>query len=91
MSKYFEEAIEVFPEYVNKAVSTPAAQYQYRVNENGTLLYEKRKPVLHRIVAKLLFGATGGIPDVQVPVSFLTSRIATRDEDYWEKFKNIAI
>jgi len=73
MQPYLQEALEAFPEETTKKVSTPAADHLYTVNPKAKKLPEPLRETFHHIVAKLLFAATRGRPDLQPTISFLTS------------------
>jgi hypothetical protein len=89
MDSYLREAIEAFPEEIKDKVASPAADHLYTVNENGKRLPEDRRECFHHIVAKLLFVATRARPDLQLTISFLTSRCSKADEDDWKKLKRL--
>jgi hypothetical protein len=52
-------------------------------------LSEARRKLLHSITAKMLFVTNRARPDVQVPISFLSSRVICADEDDWKKLKRM--
>jgi hypothetical protein len=60
MSSYLNEALEDFPETLDKIVTSPAADHIFDVNDNTPKLSEKKREKLHSIVAKLLFVSTRG-------------------------------
>ena len=45
----------------------------------------------HRTVAQLLFLCKRARPDVETPVSFLTTRVQEPDEDDWGKLKHCLV
>ena len=85
MKDYLKEAIEEFEIDYKKTVNSPAATYLFEVNENQTQLDDERKKLFHQITAKLLFVSKCGRPDIQVAMSFLTTRVTKPDEDDWKK------
>ena len=89
MSPYLLEALEDFPEELDRLVTSPAANHIFEINENSPKLSEERREKLHSIVAKLLFVSTRGRPDIHLPISFLTSRVTKADEDDWKKLRRL--
>ena len=90
MKGYIEEAIQAFPDELStRAPKTPAADHIFEVNPDGVPIDQEKKIIFHHIVAKLLFVSTRGRPDIQVPISFLTSRVAKPTEDDWKKLARV--
>ena len=89
MSPYLKEALEDFPELLDKIVTSPASNHIFEINEHAKKLPEEKREKLHSIVAKLLFVSTRGRPDLHLPISFLTSRVTKADEDDWKKLKRL--
>jgi hypothetical protein len=89
MSEYIKECVEDFPDDCTGTVRTPAAEHLFHVDEACPKLEEPRRKILHRITAKLLFVANRARPDVQLPISFLSSRVTCADEDDWKKLKRM--
>jgi hypothetical protein len=61
----------------------------FHVDEACPKLDESRRKILHSITAKLLFVTNRARPDVQLPISFLSSRVTCADEDDWKKLKRM--
>jgi ABC-type transport system involved in cytochrome bd biosynthesis, ATPase and permease components len=89
MESYLHESIEAFPEEINKKVNSPAASHLYNINPDAKKLPEHMREIFHSVVAKLLFVATRGRPDLQPTISFLTSRCHCADVDDWKKLKRL--
>jgi hypothetical protein len=89
MPEYLTEAIEAFTEDCSKAVATPAAAHLFEIDNECVKLDESDRKNLHSIVAKLLFVAKRGRPDIQVPIAFLSSRVTIADKDDWKKLKRL--
>ena len=89
MRHYLEEALEMFPSELTGNVNSPAADYLFEVNQKCEKLPEARRQLLHSIVAKLLYVANKGRPDIYVPVAFLCSRVAIADNDDWKKLTRL--
>ena len=89
---YVIESIEEF-EVINDVItsndSTQASAHLFDVNEKSQCLEERRKQAFHRIVAKLLFAARKGRPDVVLAIAFLATRVTKSDEDDWKKLKRV--
>jgi hypothetical protein len=85
MKEYLLEAIEMFPELIDKIVTSPAANHLFEVNDQCEKLDEHRRELLHKIVAKILYTSTRGRPDLHLAISFLTSRVSKADTDDWNK------
>ena len=81
MSDYLIECIADFVEDCSKVVATPAGNHIFESNPDFPKLTEAKRKKLHSIVAKLLFVAMRARPDIQVPVSYLTSRVTKADKD----------
>ena len=79
MKPYLLEAIVEFEEMGEKiecSKPTPAAAYLFNVDEKSPVLSEKVAKRFHKIVAKLLFVCCRGRPDINVDISFLTTRVS---------------
>ena len=87
MSRMVREIIEEFKP--TTSFKTPAAQHLFEINPNGIPLSKKDKESFHSMVAKLLYLAKRGRPDVLLPVSFLTTRVQHPDEDDAKKLQRI--
>ena len=89
MSPYLKEALDEFPDLVDKLVTSPASNHIFDVDPNATPLSKERRELLHHLVAKLLFVSTRARPDIHLPISFLTSRVSKADEDDWKKLQRL--
>jgi hypothetical protein len=91
MKRYISGCIDEFmkaaPGSIGKIVTTPATENLFKVrNASEAKLLEKQKAVtFHATVAKLLFVAKRGRPDILLAVSFLTTRVKLPTEDDWKK------
>ena len=83
MIKYLQKVIEEFPETLRGAKASPARDNLFEIREENDrkLLPENQASQFHRTEAKLLFLCMRVRPDVQTPVSFLTTRVKEPDED----------
>jgi hypothetical protein len=89
MSTYLKEALDEFPDTVDKLVTSPASNHIFDVDPTATPLNEERRELLHHLVAKLLFVSTRARPDIHLPISFLTSRVSKADTDDWKKLQRL--
>jgi hypothetical protein len=86
MKKYIDGCLEEFkedvPGMVYKKVATLASEYLFQVCEmNGMKIPVERAKDFHCTVAKLIFVAKQGQPDILLAISFLTTRVKQPDED----------
>ena len=81
MQHHLREAIEAFLETLGEEINSPAASHLFDDNDNCPPLPESKRLLLHSIVAKLLYVATKGRPDIYVPIAFLASRVSMADDD----------
>ncbi len=95
MTKYVEGCIEEF-EMENagillKKVVTPATSNLFRIRNHNEVkkISVNQAKMFHSTVAKLLFLAKRGRPDVLLAVSFLTTRVKSPDEDDWKKLLRV--
>ena len=89
MCKYLSKVIEDFPEEITGVSATPAADYLFKVREDGKKLNEEQADMFHHTVYQLLFAANRARRDIQTAVSFLTTRVQAPDEDDWGKLKRV--
>ena len=91
MYNYLDLIINDFAELVKGKCATPAAEHLFEVREaNETkLLLEEQAIAFHHSVAQLLFLSTRARRDIQVAVSFLTTRVKKPDKDGWGKLKRV--
>ena len=92
MRPYLIEAIAEFEEMgenIDTSKPTPAAAYLFNVDEDSPLLNDKVAKRFHKIVAKLLFVCCRGRPDINVTISFLTTRVSKSNDGDWKKLKRL--
>ena len=87
MSEYTKKMITQFEEMMGEigTAKTPAAEHLFMVNEDGVKLDEEKSVIFHNMTAKALYLSKRARPDIQVAVSFLTTRVQKPDEDDWKK------
>jgi hypothetical protein len=64
---------------------TGASSHLYTVNENAEKLDNETVILYHPLMAKLLYLSKRMHPDLQMPVSFLTTWVKSPDVDDWKK------
>ena len=86
MRDIIKEIIEESPEEIMKGVSsTPAANYLFTINPNAEKLSSDKADLFHHLVAKLLYLGRRARPDLQLAISFLSTRVQSPDVDDYGK------
>ena len=86
MFDFLKEIIAETPEELMKGVSsTPAANHLFEVNEHAKPLPKEDADLFHHLTAKVLYLSKRARPDLQLAVSFLTTRVQKPDHDDWKK------
>ncbi len=90
MERYIKASIIEFedenPEVKLTDVVTPAMANLFKTREDGcNKLTSTKATIFHATVAKLLFVAKRGRPDILLAISFLTTRVKAPDDDDWKK------
>jgi len=70
---------------VDKSATSPAASHLFEINPECPKLSDHDREVFHSIVAKLLYIAKRGRPDILLAVIFLTTRVKAPDLDDQKK------
>ena len=68
---------------------SPAASYLYDVDESEANLDDENSKHLHSLVAKALYMAKRGRPDILTTVSFLTTRVKCPNQGDYKKLKRL--
>lgn len=89
MSDYVERMVSEAPESFGGVASTPAANHLFTVNEECATLDEHLVARFHHTVAKALFVCKRARSDIQLTVSFLSTRVRSPTEDDWKKLKRL--
>lgn len=79
LSDYISEAIEEFGDKLGSTVASPAGKWLFDVNDKAKKLTTDRSDIFHSTVAKLLWVAQRGRPDIGTAISFLCSRVKAPD------------
>jgi hypothetical protein len=91
MVDYLKGVIGDFPEVIEGTAPTAAPEHLFdvRPDEERVMLDEERARAFHHAVAQLLFASSRARKDIQLAVSFLTTRVKEPDEDDWSKLKRL--
>jgi hypothetical protein len=95
MIKHIQKVFDDFPDKIGKSASTPASDHLFQVRDPeeveklGKYLPEEQAAHFHHTVAQLLFISSRVQRDIQMAVSFLTTRVKKPDEDDWGKLKRV--
>ena len=81
MLDYVKKILSELPADMNGESATLAATYLFDVNPKSARLPEREAEFYHRMVAKLLFLCKQAIPDIQMTVAFLCTRVNHPDMD----------
>ena len=85
MEAYLTSMCEDLPADMDGVATTPASDWLFKTRENSPKLNQERADLFHRVTAQMLFVSQRGRPDLRTPVSFLTKRVKTPDEDDYKK------
>ncbi len=89
MWDYLRKVIKEFPEEITGVCATPASDHLFKVREDGSKLSKELAEVFHHTVYQLLFAANRARNDIQMAVSFLTTRVKAPDQDDWGKLVRV--
>ena len=85
--EYIRETIELFGEPLGLDAVTPAKSHLFDFSEDHPRLSKEKHKTFHSCVAKLLFVAKRGRPDIFTVISFLTTRATKPTIDNWGKLE----
>lgn len=74
---------------VSDTAPTPAAVYLFKVSEDSKLLNNKDRETYHSVVAKLLYIAKRGRPDILTAVAFLSTRVKQPLDEDMNKLRRV--
>ena len=89
MKAHIEESIDLFGEELITNVSSPEKKGLKIIYESSTRLEKKYEDILHSIVAKLLWVAKRGRPDIDPTISFLCTRETKITNEDKEKLRQL--
>ena len=85
MREYITKILDEIPDEFDGEATTPAANHLRKVDDGCIKLSEEREEFFHHNVAKLLFLSKRARFDIQIAISFLTTRVKSPDEDDYKK------
>jgi hypothetical protein len=86
MFDYIDELLKECPDDLMKgAASSGASAHLYQVDPKANKLDSETAILYHHLTAKLLYLSKRTRPDLQTPVSFLSTRVLSPDVDDWKK------
>lgn len=84
--EHVTEIVDEAPDdLVAPIAQTPAANHLFDIDPEAEQLNEQRATLFHHLVAKSLYVSKRARPDIQLAVSFLTTRVKAPDVDDWKK------
>jgi hypothetical protein len=89
MGDYLGRVIKESPEEITGTCMTMASDNLFKVHKDGRKLNEELADASHHTVYQLLFAANRARRDIQMAVSFLTTRVKAPDEDDWGKLMRV--
>jgi hypothetical protein len=81
--------IEEMPVDMNGNAPTPASGDLFDVDEDSPLLNDKEADFFHRTTARLLFAAKRALPDLQVAVAYLCTRVKAPSQSDYRKLTRV--
>lgn len=84
---YVTETFELFGEDIAPAAKNSAKSHLFEVEPDRKPLPKQQHKIFHNCVAKLLYVAKRGRPDILTAISFLTTRVLKPTVDDWGKLK----
>jgi hypothetical protein len=89
MRDYIQEAINNFNKNITKGATTPANKNLFDISTNTIPLDPKQAEIFCSIVAKLLYVAKRGRPDILLAIAFLCTRVSCSSSEDWSKLKRL--
>jgi hypothetical protein len=89
MEQYIKEAIVDFKEDVSIGATTPANNNLFKLDTDAPRFEKSESDLFHSIVAKLLYVAKRGRPDILLAIAFLCTRVSCSTTDDWSKLKRL--
>ena len=74
---------------ITSSIDSPAASHLFAVREGAPKLSYDKSDKFHSLVAKCSYMAKRTRPDILLPVSFLSTRVQSPDEDDWSKLLRV--
>lgn len=87
MTGLIDEVLDDCP--VDKSANSPAASHLFDINSDCPKLSDREREFFHSLVAKLLYIAKRGRPDILLAVIFLSTRVKQPDLDDQKKLLRV--
>ena len=85
MQDYVQDMIDSYPGQLKGKVTNPSNGSGYRIDKKSPKLEKNKKEQFHTMVAKGLFVAKRGRPDMLPAITFLCSRVSEATKQDWGK------
>ena len=89
MSDYIVEALQAFPDKLNKGATSPARPTLFHIDHSSKLLTEKRRDLFHSLVMRLMWVSQRCRLDISTAIAFLCTRVSKATEQDWIKLKRV--
>jgi hypothetical protein len=89
MSAYVSDTLADWAYSLSRSVPLPASQNLFQCTDGPDRLVEKQSKLFHSIVAKLLYLAKRGRPDLMLAVAFLATRVTCSTTEDWSKLQKL--
>jgi hypothetical protein len=89
MTAYVRDVVEDWIYLVKRHISLPAGQDLFLCTEGAISLDDKQAKVFHSVVAKLLYLAKRGRPDLMLAVAFLATRVTCATNEDFNKLSKL--
>ena len=84
-----EESLAAYKENLNKEYSCPAGRWLFKLKEDEKPITEDKADLYRSFVAKLLWIMKRSRPDLELAVSFLSTRVKAPTKSDWHKFLRV--
>jgi hypothetical protein len=74
---------------IDSSAKTPAVNSLFEISQSSQVLDSVKREKFHSNVAKLLYLAKRGRPDILLAVNFLTTRVSCSTADDWQKLDRV--
>mmetsp|Transcript_16608 Transcript_16608/g.23570 ORF Transcript_16608/g.23570 Transcript_16608/m.23570 type:complete len:462 (-) Transcript_16608:60-1445(-) len=87
--QYLRDILSNFPDKISESATSPATKDIFEVKEEDETLDKGRGEIFHMTCAKLLWVMKRSRPDIEVPISFLCTRVVEPTIKDWEKLLRV--
>ena len=89
MIEELEELLIPYKENLNRTFANPAGRWLFNTKEDAKPLPDEKADIYRSFVAKLLWIMKRSRPDLELAVSFLSTRVKEPTKEDWHKFKRV--